>query len=278
MSITGLSLVGSSMERRAALSTRGLLWTRSARNVSCAAALVAFGLTTLPAMAQGPSGIYLRGMAGAAFGTDMTFNDVDPNDPNAVLGPGAELKGQSNTSPMFGAGIGYRFSPILWADVTAAGITDLKFHDGGTSAGAFTPLQGMSANIDAITAMLNGYVDVARALRLPVGLLQPYLMVSVGYARNHMGTMNGTVPGVGPVSFSGSTHHNFAYGGGAGIGIPIARNMVIDLTYEFLDLGEVRSGGSGTVTVAGTPITATAGSMKADLQAHTFQASLRFEF
>ena len=119
---------------------------------------------------------------------------------------------------------------------------------------------------------------MSRALRLPVGSLQPYLMVSVGYSRNHLGTTSGTVPGIGPVSFTGSTHHNFAYGGGAGVGIPIARNMVIDLTYEFLDLGEVRSGASGTVSVAGTPTTATAGSMKADLEVHTFQASLRFEF
>ena len=276
MAMAGASRIGS-IDNGPPLRTRGLP-SRILQSVLCAVALVAVYLSTLPAMAQITPGLYIRGIAGAAFGTDMTFKDVDPNDPNAVLGPGAELKGQSNTSPMFGAGIGYRFSPMFWADVTAAGITNLKFHSGSTSAGAFTPLQDMSANIDAVTAMLNGYVDVARALRLPVGLLQPYLMGSIGYSRNHMKTMNGTVPGFGPASFTGSTHHDFAWGAGAGVGIPIATNMVIDLTYEYLDLGEVRSGSSGTVTIGGVPITAAAGSMKADLQAHTFQASLRFGF
>lgn len=278
MSITAVVRVGS-VEQCAALDTRAPSWIRSARNVICAAAGVAFGLAALPATAQGVyySGIYLRGMAGAVFGTDMTFSDVNANDPNAVLGPGEELKGKSHTSPIFGGGIGFRFSPMFWADVTAAGITNLRFHDGSTSAGAFTPLQGMSGKIDAIPVMFNGYLDVARVLGVPL-TYQPYLMAGVGRSRNHMGAISGTVPGFGPVSFAGDTHYSFAWGAGAGLGIPIAPNMVIDLGYEYLDLGEVRSGGTGTLTIGGTPITATAGSMKAGLRAHTVQASLRFGF
>lgn len=222
-------------------------------------------------------GPYLRGMAGAAFGTDITFKDVDSNDPNAVLGPGAELRGTTRTSPLFGGGIGYRFSPLFWADVTAAGITDLKFNNGSTSAGAFTPLQGMSAKIDAIPVMVNGYVDVARVLGVPLAY-QPYLMAGAGFSRNHLGTMTGAVPGFGPVSFAGTTHQDFAWGAGGGIGVPIAANLVLDIAYEYLDLGEVRSGTSGTLTIAGIATTAAAGPMKAHLHAHTIQASFRWGF
>lgn len=263
----------------------GALSARVHKAAVFAAALAASGIGALPAAAQGiyvpafdASKLYLRGSAGAAFGTDMNFTDVDPNDPSAVLGPGASLNGKGNTSAIFSGGIGYRFSPAFWADVTASGIPDLKFSRGSTSAGAFTPLTGMSAKIDSVAVLLNGYVDVARAFRLPVGPWQPYVVGSAGYARNHMDAMTGTVPGFGPVSFTGSTHEDFAWGIGAGVGFPIARNIVLDLQYEYLDLGEVRSGNSGTLTIGGIPTTAAAGPMKADHTAHTIQASFRVNF
>lgn len=265
-------------------------WARSASRPAALASVVALCFGASPAAAQAPYGYqpwypyqppfgyYIRGLAGAAFGRDTTFSDVDANDPNAVLGPGAELKGKTSTSPLFGGGIGFKFSPLFWADVTATGITSLKFKDGNSTAGAFTPLQGMTAKVDAFTAMVNGYFDVARALRLPVGPTQIYVMGGVGYARNHMDQMNGTVPGFGPVSFRGGTRDNFAWGAGAGIGIPVTPNMTLDLGYEYLDLGEIRSGNSGTLTISGVPTTAAAGPMKANLQAHTVQLSVRLSF
>lgn len=262
---------------------------RGMRNAFWVAGLVAVGLGTAPAMAQGVvgaytpgislPGFYVRGMAGGAFGTGFTFKDVNPNDPNAVLGPGTELNGDSNTSAIFGGGIGYRFSPIFWADVTAEGISNLGFKNGNTtSANAFTPLQGMTAKIDTFMVMANGYVDVLRAFRLPAGALQPYIMGSLGYSHNHMGAMSGTVPGFGPVTFASGTHDDFAWGIGAGVGIPITANIALDLGYEYLDLGEVRSGTSGTLTTGGVPITAAAGPMKAGLQTHTFQVGFRLGF
>jgi opacity protein-like surface antigen len=93
-----------------------------------------------------------------------------------------------------------------------------------------------------------------------------------------MDAMTGTVPGFGPVSFTGSTHEDFAWGIGAGVGFPIAPNIVLDVQYEYLDLGEVRSGTSGTLTFGGIATTAAAGPMKADLTAHTIQASFRVSF
>ncbi len=267
---------------------------RGTQATAFVAALMVMCLTGLSARAQvyyGPygapyprfyPGFYLRGMAGAAFGEGLSFKDANQNDPNAVLGPGAELNGQSNTSAIFGAGVGYRFTPLFWADVMASGIPNWRFHSGSSSPGAFTPLQDMGAKIDTISVMVNGYVDVARLFGLFAGPFQPYVMAGLGYASNHMGTMSGAVPGTGPltgpVSFTGSTQGNFAWGAGAGVGVPIAPNIVLDVGYEYLDLGEVRSGTSGTLTTGGVPITAAAGPMKAGLRAQTVQASLRFGF
>ena len=86
----------------------------------------------------------------------------------------------------------------------------------------------------------------------------------------------GTV--VGAFAFAAAPESKASVRVGIGIGIPIAPNMVIDLGYEYLDLGEIRSGNSGTLTIGGVSTTAAAGPMKADLKAHTVQVSLRLGF
>lgn len=251
---------------------------------ACVAAFVAAGFSTSAALAQGASGFYVRGGGGAVLGPDLTFTDVDPNASNAVLGPGGKLNATTDTAAIVVGGIGYKFSPVFWADVTGFWIPELNVKNGsttGVSATTGTPLISMSGKADTVGGMLNGYVDVARLFGLQISSLQPYVMGGAGIARNHIGTLSGTVPFsvVSGVSFTGSTHTDFAWGAGAGIGIPLSRNLAVDIAYEYLDLGELRTSGTGTLTLtAGSPITASAGGMKANLQVHTLQVSLRFGF
>jgi opacity protein-like surface antigen len=253
------------------------------KNAPWAALAVGFSLVSTAAMAQSDTGFYIRGGGGAAMGADMTFTDVNSSDPSAALGPGGQINGKTDTGALAVAGIGYKFSPFFWADVTGLWLPDLSFKNGNSNAAAVNipTLQGGSAKIDTMTAMVNGYVDVAKLFRLPFGNLQPYVMGGVGYSRNHIGTISGTVPvaGLSSESFTGTTHNELAWGAGAGIGIPLGSRLVVDIGYEYLDLGEVRTGGTGSLAfTSGSPITVTAAPMKADLRVHTLQVSLRFGF
>lgn len=241
------------------------------------AVAVALSLSTSAAMAQAvnPNGFYFRVGGGAALGTDLTFTDMDSANP--AFGSG-NLTGSTGTSVLALGGIGYKFSPVFWADITGLYIPDMKFSDGTAVS---VPLNNATGKIDTLAAMVNGYVDVARLFRLPLGSVEPYIMGGIGYARNHLGTISGSVPVAGftTADFNGATHSNFAWGAGAGIGIPLGSHLSVDIGYEYLDLGEARTGGSGTLGFAvGSPVLLTGGVAKADLKVHTIQASLRFGF
>ena len=247
------------------------------KNVLLAGIAVGLSIGTSAAMAQGvnPNGFYFRAGGGAAIGTDLTFTDIDSTNP--AFGSG-NLTGSTDTSVLAIAGIGYKFSPVFWADITGLYIPDMSFSNGTAVS---VPLNNATGKIDTLAAMVNGYVDVARLFGLPLGSAQPYVMGGVGYARNHLGTISGSVPVAGftTADFNGATHSNFAWGAGAGIGIPLGSHLSVDIGYEYLDLGEVRTGGSGTLGFAvGSPVLLTGGVAKADLKVHTIQASLRFGF
>jgi opacity protein-like surface antigen len=234
--------------------------------------LVALGAATVSAQAD--SGFYIRGMAGGAWAGDMAFRDVDPNASNALFAGAGAVRGNGGSSPLFGAGVGYKFTPMLWADVIVSGATGLRFDGASDPALVITDL---NAKIDAQSAMLNGYLDVAQLLRVPVGSLQPYVMTGLGYAHSHVGTMQGSAPrsAIPHFSLSGHDNNNFAWGAGAGLGVPVTDSITLDLAYEYIDLGEVRSG-----TIFSQPGAAPGpvGAIKADLHTHTLQASLRYGF
>jgi opacity protein-like surface antigen len=247
------------------------------KNVLWPAIAVGLSLSTSAAMAQSvnPNGFYFRAGGGAALGTDLTFTDIDSSNP--AFGPG-NLTASTDISVLALVGLGYKFSPVFWADITGLFVPDMSF-SGGTAVDV--PLSNAKGKIDALAGMVNGYVDVARLFRLPLGSAQPYVMGGIGYSRNHLGTISGSVPVAGftGATFNGATHSNFAWGAGAGIGIPLGSHLSVDIGYEYLDLGEVRTGGSGTLQLAvGAPLLLTGGVAKADLKVHTIQASLRFGF
>jgi opacity protein-like surface antigen len=237
-----------------------------------AALSIAVGPAT--ASAQTDSGFYIRGMAGGAWAGDMVFKDVNPNASNALFGGAGAVRGDGGSSPLFGAGVGYKFTPMLWVDVMFSDATGLHFDGKSDPALVITD---MNAKIDAQIAMLNTYLDVARLLRVPVGSLQPFVMAGLGYTHSHIGTMQALAPRSAIPSFSVSGHdnNNVAWGAGAGLGVPVTDRITIDLAYEYMDLGEVRTG-----TLFSQPGAASGpiGAVKADLHVHTLQASLRFGF
>lgn len=240
------------------------------RKLLGAATLVALALGASPSMAQVGSGVYFRIDAGAGFSSNTALADTDPSNPNASLG-GITFSGDAGTSALASAGIGVRLSPIFRIDVTGSYMPWLRF-SGQDNLGLGTIA---TAKIKPRVGLVNGYVDLGGLAGLPLSSAQPYLVASVGASRNQLDAINLSAPG-GPTvsSINGRTTTEFAWGLGAGIGIPLGRFVTFDLMYKYLDLGRVES--SNMLTVGGTTVQGTA--IAADLHVHTVTAGFRVGF
>jgi OOP family OmpA-OmpF porin len=218
------------------------------------------------------SGFYLRGDFGGAFGADTTFSDTNPTSPICSLCKTSQPSSIGN-SFMLGVGAGYRFTPAFRTDITLDYITRLKISGHNSSVTSLTN----SAKVSSLVGMFNGYLDINGLMpNNMLGPFQPYLTGGVGVASNDLGNTAYGFPGLGSgvVSQSGSTHTDFAWGAGAGIGYALTQNLTLDLGYKYMDLGQMRSGSTGTVlgtAFATTPI-------KANLQVHTVMIGFRFAF
>lgn len=240
------------------------------RKLLGAATLLALALGASPSMAQVGSGVYFRIDAGAGFSANTAFADTDAFNPNAFLGP-VTYSGDAGTSALGSAGIGMRLSPIFRIDLTGLYMPWLRF-SGQDNFGGTTVA---NAKIKPRVGLVNGYVDLGGLAGLPLSSAQPYLVGSLGASRNQLDTINFSVPG-GPTfaSINGRTTTEFAWGVGAGIGIPLGRFVTFDVMYKYLDLGRVES--SNLLTIGGTTMQTTA--IAADLHVHTVTAGLRFGF
>jgi opacity protein-like surface antigen len=208
-------------------------------------------------------GLYLRLDGGGAFSANTDFKDTNFATP--TLGVGNRLTGDSGSSVLGDVGIGARFLPFFRADVTASYMPSLRFN-GGDNLGTGSV---NTAKIRSGVVLVNAYFDFP--VLTVFGPLQPYFDVGIGAARNKIGTMTSTFIGG---SLAGHTETDVAGSLGVGVGIPLGNNILLDLAYKFIDLGEVRTGPVVSATFPGTgpsPI-------KADLAVHTLTAGLRFVF
>ncbi len=121
---------------------------------------------------------------------------------------------------------------------------------------------------------MNGYVDFGGLAGLPASSAQPYLVASLGAARNQLDNVSLTAGGSTFLTINGKTTTDVAWGLGAGIGFPLGRFVTFDLMYKYLDLGQAKS--SNLVTAAGVTTQATA--ITAELHVHTITAGFRVGF
>lgn len=226
-----------------------------------AAMLLALAVGASPAMAQVGSGVYLRIDAGGAFAPDVTF----PNTP-----VGLSYHDDAGKSYLGSAGIGVRLSPVFRIDLTASYMPQFRF-SGQDNLGAGTTA---SAKIKPLVGLLNGYVDFGGLAGFPASSPQPYVVASLGAARNQLDNFTITSSSATLATISGKTTTHVAWGIGAGIGFPLGRFVTFDLMYKYLNLGHVQS--SNIVDFGAGAVQATA--ITEQLQVHTVTAGFRFGF
>jgi opacity protein-like surface antigen len=165
------------------------------------------------------SGWYIRGDIG------YRFQDVGQADDVGTIYPNTSLDG----AVMGGGGFGYKWQ-WLRMDATGdyAGRANL---DGSTASG------GMSFNskLESYTIMLNAYADLGTWWGFT-----PYIGAGVGAAR--IGTYwYNTFPAQ-PASVPPAHTWNFAWAAMAGFSYALSDNLLLDIGYRHIDMGEVRGG------------------------------------
>jgi opacity protein-like surface antigen len=212
-------------------------------------------------------GAYIRVDAGYGFTTDTRFRDVNFD---TTLGAGVRLKGDSGSGPAYQAGLGYRFNRWFRMDLTANYFPALNF-SGTDNVGLGTVNK---AQLQSEAALVNFYFDLPPMLTIFGPFVQPYFDVGAGAARNHMGSFSSTFPGIAG-TIGPHTQTDAAVAFGLGTAISLGRNSVLDLSYRFMDLGELRTGSA--VTSAGGATTGIS-PIRAELYDNVLMAGVRFAF
>jgi len=220
-----------------------------------------------------PSGLYLRGDVGGAFGNDLTFRDTSPGAANCLLCTG-RVPSTTRDTVIFGAGIGYRFAPMFRADLTVDYMPSFKVR--GRSTGGPLPGTTYNADLSSLVGMANGYLDFNGFAPQMFGPLQPYIDAGVGFANNDLQTSTGNIAGAAQFTQTGSTPTNFAGGVGAGLAYAFSPNWAIDVAYKYLNLGHLQSGSS--VSVLGGPAATATAIRSDDFTVHTVTVGFRYTF
>ncbi|MBP9791763.1 MAG: porin family protein [Rickettsiales bacterium] len=210
------------------------------KKLLCVAMLVpsvAFAAANKPTSAEG---YYGR----VDLGVDMRVD-------NKVSIPGvAEIKIKNNKTAAVGFGLGYTLNEYLRSDLNLQ-IRNLKTVNKNDSSD--------HAKNNAVTAMLNGFVD------LPTGtMFTPYGMVGVGMSSIQNADQTLTVSS-GSISYKRKNSTGFAWNAGLGVKTTIQDNISLDLGYKFVNVGQMKYKINGV-------------SKKSKVQAHELAAGVIFAF
>jgi len=191
------------------------------------------------------SGWYLRGDLGAHWGLIGGAESATPPNPvDNSLGTGMTAS--------LGAGIK---SSWLRTDVTIDYASPVKYQGTVAAAGDTT------AKIQAITALLNGYIDLGTWYHIT-----PYIGGGVGAAYTRISDYVGTAPA--PIGGGSAPNRwNFAWAGMAGVAVPISHNMMVDVGYRYLNIGNFSTGND-----------AFAATTFKNVAAHELRVGLRWSF
>lgn len=209
-------------------------------------------------------GYYVRADGGISFSHRVN------GDLNSVqAGVGGGFGGDLGTSGVFqlGGGVTVPNLPVR-VDLTASYRPSFRVRGSATdpSGNALSA----AANVDQWTVLANAYYDIS--LGWPV---TPYVGLGLGIAHNHLGSTSYAVNGVGTGSESGHSSDRFAWAAMAGVAVPVANGLTVDLGYRYLDAGMAATSGSFTDTRGGTFANP---QVNAHIVAHELTVGVRYGF
>ena len=167
------------------------------------------------------SGWYVRGDLGYGWGRlsgAQAATGFPPDPSSNSLGNGM----------IGGLGVGIKRDWIR-TDLTADYLSDMKYQ------GTVVAPNDVTAKMSAWSVLLNGYLDLGSWYRV-----SPYIGAGVGTARVRVSDFQSTAT---PPFTAGASNSqwNFAWAAMAGIGYTISPNIIADVGYRYLNLGDVKS-------------------------------------
>ena len=172
----------------------------------------------------------------------------------AVSAPDPASSGRIDDGAGVGAGFGFK-AGWFRADMT------FDYGPAVNYAATLSPAGTLASRIDSVAVLLNGYVDLGTW-----GGFTPYVGAGVGGA---MLTTTGFsyLPAHPAGTIATNSKWNLAWAVAGGVGWAVSRDLLVDVGYRYLSLGEAQSGALG---VGGTKVTI------GDLAAHEIRVGLRW--
>jgi len=136
-------------------------------------------------------------------------------------------------------GIGSYFSETFSGEISLAQRNGFKY---ATTGVPDTSLR-YKADVESLAVFINGYFN-AQPLSIIQTSVTPYLGVGVGFSRNKMGAVDITQvsDGVSLGNAASNTETEFAYKLALGTLINLSDSVSVDLNYQYVDLGNIKSG------------------------------------
>jgi len=166
------------------------------------------------------TGWYLRG--------DIGYNWGRIEGAESANGFPSPTDNKLNGAFMAGIGAGIK-TQWLRTDVTVDYSAPMKYE------GSILSPNDTTAKISAVSALFNGYLDLGTWYRAT-----PYLGAGVG--ASYLDASNYASPAAPP--FSGNADHkqwNLTWAVMAGVGYPVAPNLMVDVGYRYIDFGDIKT-------------------------------------
>jgi opacity protein-like surface antigen len=195
---------------------------------------------------------YFRAGAGLERSLSAEFHDLDSGaaNPPALFGKGTGSDGRPigaygdfGTIPAFEAAVGMQALDWLRTDISLAYRPKVDF-SGEANFRNVPGSQPVTGEGEAWTAMVNGFLEIPKLFHLETGIFTPYIGGGVGFSYNHMGRMTYGFPGNANHKISitpPGTRTDFAYTAALGTGILVSKNVILDISYRYSDLGRMET-------------------------------------
>jgi len=256
------------------------------KNIILGFTLFLLCVTALPAAA---AGWYASGTVGFEWSLAADFSDPNPSavKPPALFGTGPGSDGRAigaygdfGRFPLVEAALGKQFLPWLRSELAFAWRPDMQYR-GGANFARVPGEQPVSARADSVSGMVNLFFDIAGLNGVDLGRFQPYLGGGVGVAHNRLSEMTYLFPGnTKPHKVTitpGGTKTDIAFMAAIGTGIALTRQIVLDISYRYTDLGHVETD-AGRMYLNTFPAGLDVAGTRAPLRTHGVFAGVRWLF
>ena len=201
--------------------------------------LIIFSMTTSGALADVGDNFF-----SIKLGSSNSKNAGITTAINVIGAVGETTNNDLGSSEVLGIGVGKYFSETFRGEINISQRKGFKYATthAQTDGVADTEYR-YKADIESLTFFVSGYVDSQ-----PISLFQtsvtPYFGIGAGVSSNKMGPLDVTQisDGVSLGNLSSNTETEFAFKFALGVMMNLADNVSVDLNYQYVDLGDIKSG------------------------------------